>query len=422
MLKPLRGVVRRYEWGSRTAIPDLLGLPADGDPWAELWLGAHPSAPARVGPEPLDRLIASDPEAALGPETAARFGRLPFLAKVLAAARPLSLQAHPSAEQARAGFEREQALGIPLDSPRRSFRDRSHKPELVCALSEFEALCGLRDPAASLALLDAVDTAALDPVRERLRGDPSHGGLRRLIGWLLRLDRGEAAALVNPVARACARRADAAAMGRPAAGSGPARAERGGARGGEPRHEGPLAAAASLGARHPGDPGVIAALLLNHAVLAPGEALFVASGTLHCYLRGAAVEVMACSDNVLRGGLTAKHVDVDALLEILDAPPGPVAVQPTKKDGGVTAYDSPSAEFCLRRIEVEPRRPATVGGGPAVLLCTDGSARANALALERGQSAWADGAEASIRLTGRATVFHVGAGRASQPTHRRSTP
>ena len=168
----IEGAVRSYDWGSLTAIPDLLGRPATGEPWAELWFGAHPSAPAVVGAraESLDRLIAADPVAALGPAVASRYGRLPFLLKVLAAAAPLSLQAHPSAEQADAGFEREEAMGVPPDAPRRMFRDRSPKPELICALSGFEALCGFRDPQQTAALLDTLDAPALDPLRRRLNG------------------------------------------------------------------------------------------------------------------------------------------------------------------------------------------------------------------------------------------------------------
>ena len=196
----IEGAVRSYDWGSLTAIPDLLGRPATGEPWAELWLGAHPAAPATVGAraEPLDRLIASDPAAALGSAVASRYGRLPFLPKVLAAAAPLSLQAHPSAEQAAAGFEREEAMGIPLDAPRRMFRDRSAKPELICALSGFEALCGFRDPLQTAALLDTLDAPALDPLRRRLQGR-SGSQMRDLLAWLIALDGPEAAALAEVV-------------------------------------------------------------------------------------------------------------------------------------------------------------------------------------------------------------------------------
>ena len=408
----LCGAVRRYDWGSPSFIPELLGLPADGKPWAELWLGAHPTAPAAVGAgaDPLDRLVAADPVGALGPAAARRFGELPFLVKVLAAARPLSLQVHPDADLAQTGFEREQSLGIALDSPGRCFRDRSHKPELIYALDDFEALCGVRDPAATLELLNFVDTPALNPVRMRLRNDATARGLKRLIGWLLRMERAEAAALIEPVADACAK---AAAAGGAVGEVAPARAPQ------QPRAararvpKGPLATVAELGARYPNDPAVIVSLLLNHVALSAGEALFSPPGTLHCYLRGAVLEVMACSDNVLRAGLTSKHVDVGALLQALDTTPGPADVQRPEPVGGVTVYSVPAEEFSLLRIDVDVSRPAKLPGGPAVLLCTEGHARANGLVLARGQAAWVSAAEPSIHLAGYAAAFHVGVGRAA---------
>ena len=411
MLDLLEGVVLHYDWGSATVIPEMLGESVTDRPWAELWLGAHPMAPAVVGAsaEPLDKLIAADPAEALGASIAAEFGRLPFLVKILAVARPLSLQAHPSAKQARAGFEREQILGIPVDAPERSFRDCFHKPELVCALSNFEALCGLRDPAATLALLDGIHAEPLEAVRRRLRHDPSPGGLRNLIGWLLSLNREEVVESVDSVVRACSQASDAAPGQMPE----------------------PVSAATALfpvisdlGERYPGDAGVIVALLLNHVRLAPGEAMFVAPGSLHCYLHGTAVEVMACSDNVLRGGLTAKHIDIGALLDVMDTAPAQAQVQRLESEGGVTAYRAPVSEFALLRIQVEPSRPVRVAGGPAVLLCTDGCVdidsltcgrgvpvRASAgLTLEKGRAIWVDAAEESIRLDGSGTVFHIGPG------------
>ena len=389
----LEGAVRHYEWGSPTAIPELLGRPADGRPWAELWLGAHPLAPAAVGSQavPLDRRIAADPQHAIGPAAAAEFGGLPFLMKVLAAARPLSLQAHPSAEQARLGFEREQASGIPLDAPHRSFRDTSHKPELVCALTRFEALCGLRDAAATLALLDDIGAAELDPVRERLGEDSSPGGVRSLIRWLLTLGGADASTLVGSLLRACT---SAVAPLRPAGEDQPHR-----------QHEGLLSAVLSLGVPHPGDPAVVVALLLNHVVLQPGEALFLPAGNLHCYLGGTVVEVMSCSDNVLRGGLTAKHVDVETLLDVMDTTPAHPCVQRPELIGGVAAYESGVPEFTLKRMEVEPCRPVALGGGPAVVLCTDGAVDVGGLTLERGLAAWVDFSEPPLELAGSATVF-----------------
>ena len=376
----IEGAVRSYDWGSLTAIPDLLGRPATGEPWAELWFGAHPSAPAAVGArsDPLDRLIAADPVAALGPAVASRYGRLPFLLKVLAAAAPLSLQAHPSAEQAEAGFEREEAMGVPPDAPQRMFRDRSPKPELICALSGFEALCGFRDPQQTAALLDTLDAPALDPLRRRLNGR-SGSQMRDLLAWLLALDGPAAATLAESAARACA------------------------AAGDEDEWSGLRSAVAELGARHPGDAAVAVALLLNHVVLAPGEALFLDSGCLHAYLGGTAVELMADSDNVVRGGLTSKHVDAAALVQIVDGAASEPPVQRPEPRGGVVTYRTAAAEFSLRRLDVDGS--SGLAAGPAVLLCTEGCVEANGVTLDRGAAAWSGAAEPHVAFEGRGTVF-----------------
>lgn len=383
----IEGVVRHYDWGSRTAIPEMLGRAGTGEPWAELWLGAHPAAPATVGAraEPLDRLIAADPVTALGPAAASRYGRLPFLLKVLAAAAPLSLQAHPSAEHAEAGFSREEAMGVPLDAPQRMFRDASAKPELICALSRFEALCGFRGPERTAALLETLDAPGLDSLRHRLEGLPG-SQMRDVLTWLLTLDRPAAAALAESAADACAASRD------------------------DDEWSGLRSAVAELGARHPGDVAVAVALLLNHVVLAPGEALFLGAGCLHAYLGGTAVELMADSDNVVRAGLTSKHVDPAALLEIVEGAASDAPVQRPQPVDGIVTYRTPVAEFSLRRLEIEGL--LTVAAGPAVLLCTDGCVEAGGLTLDRGTAAWSDASEPEVALSGKGTVFcaSLGAG------------
>ncbi len=377
----IQGVVRHYDWGSRTAIPDLLGRPGDGQPWAELWLGAHPAAPAKVGAraEPLDRLIAADPVATLGPAVASRYGRLPFLLKVLAAAAPLSLQAHPSVEQAEAGFAREEAVGVPRDGPQRMFKDRSAKPELICALSRFEALCGFRDPQRTAALLETLDAPALDPLRRRLDGLPG-SQMREVLAWLLTLEPAAAAAMAEATVGACTSASVDA-----------------------DEWSGVRSAIPELGVHHPGDVAVAAALLLNHVVLAPGEALFLGAGCLHAYLGGTAVELMADSDNVVRAGLTSKHVDPGALLEIVDGAASDVPVQRPQPVDGVVTYRTPVAEFSLRRLEVAGS--LTVAAGPAVLLCINGCVEANGATLDRGTAAWSEAGEPEMALVGRGTVF-----------------
>ena len=379
-------MARFYDWGSRTAIPAMLGLAASDRTWAELWFGAHPSGPAMVGSGSgavrLDQLITADPETALGPAVAARFGSLPFLLKVLAAALPLSLQAHPSAEAARAGFAREEALGIPIHSPQRSFRDRSPKPELICALTRFDMLCGFRDPNSTLALLDTIETPALDPLRRRLSDHPTGAGLRDLTTRLLTDDTAATAGLSHAVAQACA------------GATGDWSAER--------------AMVADLETHHRGDPGVVVALLLNLVTLQPGQALFLGAGSLHAYLRGTGVEVMASSDNVIRAGLTSKPVDISTFLDVVSTDPSVPDVQQPAPVGTVTSYRTSAPEFSLQRIEVSGE--ATVTGGPAIVLCTRGQVRAGDLGLDCGRAAWVGADTEAVVLSGEATVFRAGVG------------
>ena len=304
------GALKNYDWGSPTAIPELLDRSATGEPVAEVWFGAHwaGSAELRGSGLGLDEHIAADPSAALGDSVADRFGSLPFLLKVLAADAPLSLQTHPSAEQARRGYEREESLGIDRDGAHRCFRDRHHKPELICALSEFSALCGFREPTETLELLGTVPTDALDPIRARIAAEPTPSGIGGLLEWLLRQDRQATADLVGSVVAACA-----------AQSSLPFAPE---------RHM-----VSELGRRYRQDPAVVIALLLNLVTLQPGESIFFGPGNLHCYLRGTGVEVMSSSDNVVRAGLTSKHVDVATLLDIVETDPMTVDVQ--RPDGGI---------------------------------------------------------------------------------------
>jgi mannose-6-phosphate isomerase len=379
--------VQHYDWGSATAIPSLLGVPVDGRPWAELWFGAHPVAPSTIELEgaarPLDEAIAANPASMLGH---ARDDGLPFLVKVLAAGAPLSLQAHPSSEQAAAGFEREERAGVPRDAPHRTYRDANHKPELICALTPFTALYGFRAPDESAALLASLEVPLLAPVVERLassNGKP----VRDALAWLLELGPDEGAALARAVARAVA-----------AEGSRGPDLERGWA--------------ARIAEQHPGDPGVVTALLLNLVRLEPGEALFLPGRTLHAYLEGMGVEVMASSDNVIRGGLTTKHVDVPELLRIVQAEPTPAAIVPRRREGDELVYDTPAPEFRLSALELDGRAVELETQGPEILLCTAGSAELVAaggdrLGLGRGQAAFLAAATGPYRVIGSGTVHRT---------------
>lgn len=397
----LENPIRTYAWGSRTVIAELLGEPVPSPhPQAELWLGAHPAAPSTVagGSRPLHELIAADPVAALGPGRDRWEGRLPFLLKVLAAEEPLSLQAHPSLEQAREGWERENAAGIAVDAPDRNYRDAHHKPELICALTEFVALVGFREPARTVELLRALDVPELATYTELLAGQPCPDGLRALFTTWITLPQSVLDGLVPALQDGAIRLLE---------------------RGTAPEWTGEAKTTLDLSERYPDDAGVLAALLLNRITLAPGEALYLPAGNLHAYLSGAGIEVMANSDNVLRGGLTPKHVDVPELLRVLDftAPPPPVRTPaPDPGADGWQRYDVPVEEFLPRRAVTEGRDKLDVPGtGARILLCVDGDAAVEAgggvVELPRGRAVFLSATDSgAVLTTGEhgATVFLAG--------------
>ena len=394
MAELLTGVRQPYAWGSRTFIPELLGEEPTDEPQAELWLGAHTSAPSTLGDRPLTEVIAADPAGVVGADVVRDFGDgLPFLLKVLAADKPLSLQAHPTRAQAEEGYAREEGAGVARDASDRLYKDTWPKPEMLCALQDSEALCGFRDPDATHALFAQLDVpAALELVAPLAEAStPPDERLAAVFGRLLRLS-GDQRDVVGQVAEA------AAAV---------------------PSSDGELGlfarTARELAAHYPGDPGVLAGLLMNRVALAPQQAVFLPAGNLHAYLHGGGVEIMANSDNVMRGGLTPKHVDVDELLAVLDFTPGfPGYVEPVEEAPGCWRYPTPAPEFALWRLE--PRE--TVVEVPRtdvarVLLVTDGSVvvegGSDDLPLHRGQSAFARAGE-QILVSGTGTVFLAGPG------------
>jgi len=395
----LDNVIQPYAWGSRTALAELLGQPApSATAQAELWMGAHPGGPSRVrresGGRTLLELIRSAPERDLGEAVTRRFGaELPFLFKVLAAETPLSLQTHPSLEQAREGYARENAQGIALSAPHRNYKDANHKPELTCALTPFEALCGFRRADETLALFDALGLSTLEPLLAPLRASPDARGVSRMFEALMTSPSERRTSLVAGVVDACS------------AGL---------------KREGPFLEewrqAVRLGSLYPGDPGVVAALMLNRVRLRPGEAIYLPAGNLHAYLGGVAVELMANSDNVLRGGCTPKHVDVPELLRVLDFRCGPVDVLTAAPQAdGESVYPTPSEEFRLSRLQLRPgvaSRP--VRRGPEILLCAEGSARLSlqgeTLALPRGASVFVSAADGAYSLDGDGLVFRATSG------------
>ena len=379
MIVGITNTPRDYAWGARGEISALLGRPATDAIEAELWLGAHHGSPSVIldpqqtgGAGDLAAWVSADPRTVLGPTP-----RFPFLLKVLAAGSPLSLQAHPTAEQAAAGFAREEAAGIPLDAPERNYKDPYPKPEMLLAVSErFRALCGIRSAAATRAALERLAelAAPLPGAREgiatilaRLEGDDSIGSV---IAWLFTGAEGSRDAVAAVAAAAAANSEEW-----------PTQAE--------------------IAALHPGDAGLVVSLLLNEVELAAGEAIFLPAGNIHAYLRGVGIELMEASDNVLRGGLTPKHIDVPELLSVLDTRPHGVPwLHPEVPLPDVRVFRPEGVGFEL--IEFEGDGPCPLDG-PSIALCLDGAfsitGRSSA-ELARGDSVYITPDEGDLVVTG----------------------
>lgn len=380
----LFNTVRPYAWGSTTAIPELIGIAPTGEPQAELWMGAHPGAPSRLERGPLNEVIAADPVRELGAEAVRKFGpHLPFLLKILAAGAPLSLQVHPDLAQAQQGYATEERTHIPIDAPNRNYKDANHKPELICALTPFEGFCGFRTPLEAAELIAGLEVDSLKPYVDLLQAHPQEAALRELLTAVLTADRTEMATTVTEAAAA------AQLIG------------------------GPYLPYAQIAHHFPGDPGVIAAMLLNHVLLQPGEAIFLGAGVPHAYISGLGVEIMANSDNVLRCGLTPKHVDVPELLRVVRFDTGdPAVLRPEASESGEEVYDTPIDEFRLSRYVLAPdgTGPELTTNTPQILLCTAGRITAGELSLGPGDSVFAAaGEKVRIKATsdGPGTVFRA---------------
>lgn len=390
-LYPLRNPIREYAWGSKTAIADLLGRPVSDSPQAELWLGAHPSAPSQLEAEgedgcawqPLHRWTAEHREEVLGAEVAARWPHLPFLLKVLAADKPLSIQAHPDADEARRGFAAEEAAGVPRDARERNYPDDRHKPELIYALTPFTVLRGFRQPADVRRRFEAVglaDVPCLEPL------DGAGEGLQSFLLGLLEAPGEEAEAWVQTALEEIERR-------------------------------GPVDESEAwlprLADEYGLDRGVLGPLFLHVFRLEPGEALYTGAGVLHAYLEGLGIEVMASSDNVLRGGLTVKHVDPDELAKVVRYVPQ----VPQRTEGhtypGELRFDTPADEFRLSVLQPEGG-DVNVAGGVQILLCTDGKGTIQVgdetTHFARGDSFLVPHHTGPFKISGDATVFRASVG------------
>jgi mannose-6-phosphate isomerase len=385
-------VIRDYDWGSPTDIPSLLGFEPTGKPVAELWLGAHRLASARVTRDPDDvgtplcDLLSRDPAACLGPSRA----ELPFLLKILGVASPLSLQVHPDLEQARVGYEREEALGVPLNAPERNFRDPNHKPEMIYALSSFDALSGFKTTAAIRQTIQplAADSTVAAGMIERLTGSEAEG-LRATMTWILTSPDVTPAGIEELVA--AARRAVGSNCEDPGAYTLPV----------------------TLARAHAGDRGIAVAMMLRHISLAPGEACLVPSGVIHAYLRGLGVEVMAASDNVVRAGLTSKHVDAATLLSLTDftsqVPPRPRV----ERSGPARLLTGAVKDFALADVRLDGTYNLALTG-PRIGLVLDGEmtafSKVNSLHVSRGQSLFALASEGPVELRGKGRIVFAAPG------------
>ena len=342
----LIGVRQSYPWGTKDAIPSLIGQAPDAKPWAEQWYGAHPlgDSPTPDGATLSEHLAQQQDQ--LGKAALMTFGRrLPFLMKILSAASPLSLQAHPTRQQAREGHARESLLGVPLGAPERSFKDDWPKPETIVALTSFEALVGFRDPVRTAQLFEDLGVgdalaSVIGPLRDR-DGSPA---LQEVFLDVLSLD--DRRHLVDEVLGAAVNHLDA------------------------PGELGLFArTAVEIDEYFPSDPGILAALLLNRFSLEPGQALALAPGVMHSYLRGCCIEVMANSDNVLRGGLTAKHIDVDALLHVVSFAPTPAEVLLPSGSDGTYIYPTSFEEFELWLLQPTDGSPLQVPRSDSGRIC-----------------------------------------------------
>ncbi|MDF1593430.1 MAG: mannose-6-phosphate isomerase, class I [Desulfobacterales bacterium] len=389
----LQNTIQEYGWGSRTVIAELLGKPSPSEsPQAELWMGTHPKAPSLVQVDgrfvSLADVIAKNPEDVLGKTAIGRFGnRLPYLFKVLAAAQPLSIQAHPNKAQAKAGFAREERAGIPPDSPERNYRDADHKPECLCALTPFRALKGFRKVKDLAARMQTCCSKNLSVELKEIERSYDSQGLKRFFESLLTLsfDRRE-----KTVQEAL----NAAQEGRVDSES--------------------CEWMQKLHHYYPDDIGVLAPLFLNLVCLEPGQAMFLPAGQMHSYLEGAGIELMANSDNVLRGGLTPKHVDIPELMNILDFRERPVSIlAPVKKNEFEVVYESSDEEFVLSVI-CTPRGGVYRSRGKRsaeILLCTEGEGRltdtgsGEQIDVRKGMSLLVPAAVPQYSIEGKMTIY-----------------
>jgi len=373
--------VKHYDWGSPKAIPAFLGASADGVPVAEMWIGTHPLSPSAV----IDESGATKPLSDVA-------GDLPFMVKLLAAARPLSLQVHPSLSLAEIGYAREEEAGIPLDAPQRVYKDPNHKPEMVYALSTFDSLIGFRPSAEIMRVLGPLDTPLTQRLGDQLRADPGFASIVRLIESLL-ID-GIEPDEVHQIVDAC-RKLSSLDMDIKRA----------------------YQTAVEIAEHHPDDVGVVISLMLNRMTLQPGEAAYLETGVIHAHLKGLCLEVMATSDNVLRAGLTSKHIDPAGLVACLESGMARVArVTPDFIDYDTEVFSPAGGGFTLAVTQISAAAPdgvELVRSDGSVLVCTGGEVRVAmdageaGMELRRGDSLYLAPEDRGVRVYGLGEVAQV---------------
>ena len=389
----LKNPIQDYAWGSRTIIPELMGEPVPVEkPQAELWMGVHPKAPSRVLCDgvwlSLPEFIQKDPEGILGESVAKNFSnKLPLLFKVFAAAKPLSIQVHPNRDQAQAGFAHENGMKIPLDAPNRNYKDENHKPEMICALTPFWLLNGFRKIDNLIALTERLGAPALKGKVGLLQGQHEAEGLNVFFTTLMTMDQDTQTQLVTEVVHHCEKLSPT-----------------------DPEFEWII----KLHQEYPGDMGVLSPIFMNLGQLQSGEALYTPAGRLHAYLEGAGMELMANSDNVLRGGLTAKNMDIPELLKILDFTHNEVDIlRPERRERGEEIYYTPAKEFVLSLISVGGGSPfeSSRKRSVEIMICLEGDAQisdlgnGDVLSVTKGTALIVPAALEHYRIEGKATLY-----------------
>jgi len=367
----LQNQIKHYEWGSQKLIPEFLNIDnSKGAPCAEMWMGTHSLSISQT--EVDGRLVN------LGDVS----GELPFLFKLLAVEKPLSIQAHPNKAQAEEGFNKEESRGLSIKNPTRNYKDKNHKPEIMCALTPFTFMAGFREPnAISVSLEELVLIAP--PLKEiispllRALEESSLSSFFRILYGFSRIEREYICTFIL---------------------------EKEGVQGGVIT-QGQWKLMKVFASQYPGDPAIISPLYLNLLTLEPWQAVFIPSGVLHAYLDGFGVELMAASDNVLRGGLTPKHVDSSELMNILHFVPFAPQIITPPPSAKWFCYNTPCSDFLLSMMRGQGDEEAFPGKRPAICIVIEGELRAGNEIFKKGESFYLPQTDFAHKFCGNYSLF-----------------